>query len=110
MDDVEFNGWSVSGWESARIDPMPENNEDPEFKAALATVLRDLIGEDFFAAGRTEEEFKYLVEALNTNGKNAGLVPTLRRFHFEHGQYPATYSEMFPPGSPRILDRVPFNK
>jgi hypothetical protein len=101
----DANGWVFSGWATARIPRMPENNDDPEFKAALSTVLRDMIGDDFFGAGRTEEDWRNLVEALNANGKHAGLVPTLRRFHAEHGRYPAIRNEL-----PAIYDTVPFNQ
>lgn len=103
-DDAEFSGWTFSSWRDARIDPMPENNDDPEFNTALSTILRELIGEDFFGAVRTEEEFKYLVEAMSANdGKTGGLVSTIRRFHFENGRYPITRSEL-----PEAFDTVPF--
>jgi len=69
--------------------------EDPEFKAALATFIRDWIGEDFFAKGKTEEDFEHLVEQIsngNCDGSD-GFVAMLRWFHSVHGRYP-TFREL----------------
>jgi hypothetical protein len=75
-----------------------------ELKAALAAFMRDWIGEDFFAKGKTEEDFEHMVDQFsdgNVDGSES-LVAMLRQFHAIHGWY-STFDELSPTGSTRFF-------
>jgi len=75
-------------------------NDDAEVKAALAAFMRDWIGEDFFAKGKTEEDFENMVEQISRPGEDAGLAKMLRMFHALQGRY-ALFKELCTPGTSR---------
>jgi hypothetical protein len=73
---------------------------DEEFRTAYAAFVRSWIGEEFFAKGRTEEDFEDGVNQLMSR-EGSSITQILRSFHAKHGRYPRI-EELCPPGGPVI--------
>ena len=72
---------------------------DEEFRIAYAAFLRAWMGEEFFARGRSEEDFEGMVNKLIN--QDTPITQMLRSFHAKHGRYPS-FNELCLPNASSV--------